>query len=286
MNADWERLLPLLVHIQARLDGDLSLAALSAKASLSPFHLQRLFKAAVGETPKAYSLRLRLERGAFRLVAHDSKLIDIALECGFDNHETFSRAFRRRFGKSPSGYRAWGRAEVSAFADGGREMLAPPRFEISGTKIIPLRPAHVAFIRHVGPYDDVPESLFDELAHWAARQGLGAAPVWMGVGHDSPMATPPEKLRFDAALVVPGPFAPQGRVGYQLLPGGAFAVTTHAGPYETLPAAYGAIFPRVSALTGYRLIGFPTIEIYHSAKISTRYALNHTDICLPVAANP
>ena len=52
---DWETLLPLLVHIQAQLDGDLGLEALSRKAGLSPFHLQRLFKAAIGETPKAYT---------------------------------------------------------------------------------------------------------------------------------------------------------------------------------------------------------------------------------------
>lgn len=44
----------LLVHIQAHLDEDLSLDVLSAKASLSPAHLQRTFQALVGETPKNY----------------------------------------------------------------------------------------------------------------------------------------------------------------------------------------------------------------------------------------
>jgi AraC-like DNA-binding protein len=104
---DWETLIPLLVHIQANLDRDLALAALSRKAGLSPFHLQRLFKAAIGETPKAYTSRLRVERAAFRLLIHDSSLLDIALECGFQNHETFIRAFHRRFGKSPRDYRKW-----------------------------------------------------------------------------------------------------------------------------------------------------------------------------------
>ena len=42
----------LLVHIQAHLDEDLSLAVLSAKALLSPAHFQRTFQALVGETPK------------------------------------------------------------------------------------------------------------------------------------------------------------------------------------------------------------------------------------------
>jgi AraC family transcriptional regulator len=106
----------------------------------------------------------------------------------------------------------------------------------------------------------------------------------MGIGHDAPGTTPPERLRFDAALVVPGPFAFEGNIGYELLPGGTFAITTHVGPYETLPAAYGAIFPRLLALPGYRLVGLPAVEIYHTTRVNARYRLNHTDLCLPVVA--
>lgn len=78
--------------------------ALSRKAGLSPFYLQRLFEAAIGETPKAYTSRLRLERGAFRLLVHDSNVLDIALECGFQSHETFSApspALRPAAGRLP-----------------------------------------------------------------------------------------------------------------------------------------------------------------------------------------
>ena len=286
MTRDWETLLPLLVHIQAHLEGDLSLAALGRKAGLSPFYLQRLFKAAIGETPKAYTSRLRLERGAFRLLVHDSNVLDIALECGFESHETFLRAFRRHFGQLPSDYREWVLGQLSAWPETGPEDCAEgaPAFEISATKVISLRPMHLAFRRHVGPYESVPESLFNDLEAWAARHRLSGPPVWMGIGHDAPGTTPPERLRFDAALVVPESFAPEGEIGYQLLPGGPFAVTTHAGPYQTLPAAYGAIFPRLFALPGYQLVGLPAVEIYHTTRVNVRYRLNHTDLCLPVVA--
>jgi hypothetical protein len=90
--------------------------------------------------------RLRLERGAFRLLSHESNLLDIALECGFQNHETFSRAFRRRFGKSPGNYREWVRGQAPSWAEQGDEELVDPslRFEISETKVVRLRPLHVA----------------------------------------------------------------------------------------------------------------------------------------------
>lgn len=288
MKQDWETLIPLLVHIQANLDQDLGLAALSRKAGLSSFHLQRQFKAAIGETPKAYTSRLRVERAAFRLLIHDSTLLDIALECGFQNHETFIRAFRRRFGKSPRGYRNWVRDEISSWNEHDQEKLpdAVRAFAISSTKVSRLQPMHLAFRRHVGPYESVPESIFDELEQWAIRHRVPGPPVWLGIGHDAPVTTPPKQLRFDAALVVPGPFAPVGRIGYQFLPGGTFAVTTHAGSYDTLPAAYAAIFPRVMALAGYQFVGLPVVEIYHTARVNVRYQLNHTDICLPVVTVP
>jgi AraC family transcriptional regulator len=286
VTAEWDSLLPLLVHIQAHLEDDLSLAALSRKAGLSPFHLQRRFKAAIGETPKAYTERLRLERGAFRLLVHDSNVLDIALQCGFQTHETFLRAFRRRFGRAPSEYREWVREQRLGWRESGPDDCAEraPASEISATKVIAMRPVHLAFRRHVGPYESVPESLFDDLEDWATRRGLQGPPVWMGIGHDAPGTTPPERLRFDAALVVPGPFASEGKIGHQVLSGGPFAVTTHVGPYETLPAAYGAIFQRLLTLPGYQLVGLPAVEIYHTTRVNVRHHLNHTDLCLPVVS--
>lgn len=284
MIQDRDSLVPLLVHIQAHLEDDLSLTALSLKAGVSPFHLQRRFKAAIGETPKIYTSRLRLERAAFRLLVHDSTILDIALECGFQTPEAFLRAFRRQFGHTPSKYRASSRKELSAWKETESEDCSGKAagFEISSTKVIPMKPVHLAFWRHVGPYESVPESLFDELETWAARSGISGPRVWMGIGHDAPGTTPPERLRFDAALVVPGPFAAVGNIGHQILPGGPFAVTTHVGPYETLGTAYGSIFRRLLDLPGYELVGLPAVEIYHTTRVNVQYRLNHTDLCLPV----
>ena len=277
----WETLTPLLVYIQANLDQDLGLAALGKRADLSPAHLQRVFKAEIGESPKAYVTRLRVEGAAFRLLAHESTIARIAADCGFQNTETFIRAFRRRFRKAPSEYRSSVRAQAAAWNEEPRESLAGQRFEISKTRLIDIRPTHLAFRRHVGPYEDVPESIFDELERWASRR-LSGPRIWMGIGHDAPGVTPASKLRFDAALVVPGPFEQSGSIGCQLLAGGPHAVTTHVGPYETLGAAYAKIFPRLAAFRDYDLVGLPALEVYHAARINVRFALNHTDICLPM----
>ena len=285
MNEAWQALLPSLVYIQANLDGDLCLAALSEHAKRSPWHFHRLFKAATGETLKNYITRLRVERSAFRLLLYDQRHLDIALDCGFSNHETFIRAFQRIYGKTPTEYRESIRHQIFEQNQPARSTSSQvtSAFELSVTKVVRLRSMHLAFLRHVGPYESVPNTLFDRLEQWAVQRRLPGPRVWLGIGHDAPISTPIEHLRFDAALVVPEPFDADGPVGYQELTGGEFAVTTHAGSFETLPQAYATIFPRVMALRDYQFVGLPAVEIYHSASVNTQLPLNHTDIYLPVA---
>jgi len=279
-----EALLPVLVHIQANLDEDLSLATLSRIANLSPSHFHRVFNAGIGETPSQYVARLRLERGAFRLQVQNANILRIALDCGFNSHETFTRAFQRAFGKSPAAYRDWSRQQLSGGRTHARTSgpAVQPTFGLSATKVVRLRDMHLAFVRHLGPYEEVPDFLFSQLAEWAERSHVPGPRIWLGIGHDAPGTTAPEQLRFDAALVVPGAFAQDGHVGHQLLVGGDFAVTTHVGAYDTLPCAYSAIFGRVVSLAGYELVGLPAVEFYRTGSCNSALRLNETDICLPV----
>jgi AraC family transcriptional regulator len=66
-----------------------------AKAGWSPFHFHRAFRKVVGETPKRYTQRLRLERAAARLASGSDPVLRIAADAGFASHEVFTRAFRR-----------------------------------------------------------------------------------------------------------------------------------------------------------------------------------------------
>jgi AraC-like DNA-binding protein len=96
---------PALTYIQANLDDDLRLETLARRSSLSPYQFHRVFHEGVAETLKQYTQRLRLERAAIEMLLHDAPLLQIAMAVGFNNHETFSRAFRRWSGVSPSEYR-------------------------------------------------------------------------------------------------------------------------------------------------------------------------------------
>jgi AraC family transcriptional regulator len=166
------------------------------------------------------------------------------------------------------------------------QTLSESPFALSATKVVRLRQMHLAFIRHVGPYENVSDALFDEIEDWAQRRGIPGPRVWLGIGHDAPGTTPADRLRFDAALLVESPFDPSGRIAHQVLEATDFAATTHVGSYGSLPAAYAEIFRRAMSLEDYLLVGLPAVELYRSVRVNTSLRVNETEICLPVQRAP
>jgi len=276
----------ILVHIQANLDGDISLNALAAEAGLSIYHFEREFGRLVGESVKQYTLRVRLERAAIRLLLHQGTILDIALEHGFESHETFTRAFRRHFDMTPREHRRRGLGEAGN-TERRRAREGTDHFSVSPVTIYDTKEMHLAFIRHTGPYENVPDTLWAELAAWARRRHVSGPRVFLGIGHDAPEVTPEDKLRFDAALLLPEPMTMRGKIGYQRLPARTFAMATHAGPYSTLPLAYPQVFAAIAARSDCQLEGLPIVEVYHATEIKGQAPVNHTDIYVPVrCVNP
>lgn len=74
----------------------MTLEQVAARAGLSPYHFSRLFTAGMGRSIMAHVRGRRLVRGARRLCGElDLKLVDLALDCGFESQEAFMRAFKR-----------------------------------------------------------------------------------------------------------------------------------------------------------------------------------------------
>jgi AraC family transcriptional regulator len=276
-----------LTYIQANLDGDLSLEALAAVAGCSSPYFARRFAAMMAETPKQYTSRLRLEKAALRLILLDDGILQIALDCGFSCHETFSRAFRRRFGVAPNAFRGEGRLPTSTPPEQDlpqRVQAAMPEggASLSNTVVRTLQPMSLACIRHTGPYEDVPIGSWDTLIDWARRHGIPAPYVLLGIAHDAPGITATENLRFDAAIRVPAEFRSTRRVGHQRFAGGLFALTTSVGPFTSLPAAYMEIFRRLRRDRSLACLGVPCLEFYRVNRVVADLAIVNTEIAVPV----
>ncbi|QCP48990.1 helix-turn-helix transcriptional regulator [Trinickia violacea] len=99
------RIAPILRLIDSAPDDALNVERLAQHAGLSPYHFLRTFERVTGVTPHQYLLRARLRAAAQRLAQEHTKIVDIALDCGFNDVSNFNHAFRAEFGASPRAYR-------------------------------------------------------------------------------------------------------------------------------------------------------------------------------------
>jgi AraC-like DNA-binding protein len=84
---------------------DIDLGVIAAQAGLSPRHFSRLFNESYGVSPIHYLIRIRLRKACALLENTDDSVIDVSLECGFQDSNHFSRQFRQTLGLSPSDWR-------------------------------------------------------------------------------------------------------------------------------------------------------------------------------------
>ncbi|AKJ64159.1 helix-turn-helix domain-containing protein [Kiritimatiella glycovorans] len=79
----------------------------------SPEHTSRELKKYTGKTPTEFINDLRIEHAARLLCITSKSVLDIALECGFENQGWFHRCFRKRFEVTPLQYRKKNRAPMA-----------------------------------------------------------------------------------------------------------------------------------------------------------------------------
>ncbi|MEM7426221.1 MAG: helix-turn-helix domain-containing protein [Pseudomonadota bacterium] len=94
--------------MMSTLDAPLELEEISRQLQLPPWKLNRLFKRYLGQPPAAYYRGLRLSRARDLLRNSHHPVAQIAALCGFENPETFSRAYKRQYGVQPKADRGYG----------------------------------------------------------------------------------------------------------------------------------------------------------------------------------
>lgn len=92
-------------RMEVRIDTPETAAETAAAVGLSPRRLEVLFRAALGTTPAAYGLSLRLQAARRMLTDTRHPLAEVALRTGFSGPATLSRAFRAAFGQPPGALR-------------------------------------------------------------------------------------------------------------------------------------------------------------------------------------
>lgn len=100
-NTRHPRLRRLLDFLEARLAESVEVGDMAAVENISAREVQRLFRAHLGMSPKAYHRRRRLLRAQDLLRQTQMPVSEVALSCGFSSGADFSRAYRREFARRP-----------------------------------------------------------------------------------------------------------------------------------------------------------------------------------------
>ena len=103
----------VIVYIETHMGGTIKIEDLSALTRLSPSHFSRAFKVSFRETPYNYIIRKRVELAKDLMLASESSLSEIALDCGLSDQAHLSNLFRRIVGNSPHAWRREQRSRSS-----------------------------------------------------------------------------------------------------------------------------------------------------------------------------
>lgn len=259
-----ERVDRVIDFIGKHLDEELELDELCRIACFSKYHFHRLFTAYTGLPLMNYIKWLRLKRAAHQLIVHkEETIINIALDAGFESHESFARAFKQVCGQSPSEFRRernWENFENP-----------PQPMHIKGEKIMTITikelPAkRVAVMEHHGDPMRLSDTL-DKLITWAKAQPVNLKPKAgeaFGFGYHDPREVKPEEFRFDLALSVPQDFRLNDQVTERTLPAGRYAVTMHKGSRDNIGDTIYSIYRDWLPQSGEELGDLPCIFCYYN----------------------
>lgn len=273
----------VLRHIEQHLDADLTLDELSPLAHYSRFHFHRAFTAYVGVSVARYVQHMRLRRASHRLLDRRAdRVLDIALQAGFDSAEAFSRAFKRAFGQSPTAFRrqpewhAWNAA-----------LVMPPFIwsVIMQVEIVEFPATRIAALAHRGPVRQLPHTV---QAFIAWRQASGVSPVarakTFGIAHNNP-DTAPDDFHFEVCgeLLEGEAVAanPQGVVE-AIIPAGRCARVRHEGLREHLGQTIYPLYRDWLPASGETPRDFPLFFHYVTVNPGPDSEDDITDIYLPL----
>jgi len=94
----------VLDEIDQRITENIRIEALARTANYSVYHFCRVFMATTGTPVSTYITRRKLEHALYAL-STGRRIIDAAMEYGFETHAGFTKAFKKHFGYPPSLYR-------------------------------------------------------------------------------------------------------------------------------------------------------------------------------------
>ena len=270
INDHRNRVKRVMLHVDRHLDRRCRLEDLAGVACFSTFHFNRVFASVMGEAPHQYVYRKRMERAGFLLLNRRQRIIDIAMDVGYETASAFCKGFKTFGGFSPREFRD--KVSKPWFLKTNRPFhpAAGCRHR-SGARLMPviktLPPLTVVYRENRGivngsfletglaSFQRLTATLIENDLDSAVQTHVGIYPYrFFSLADD--MA-----LSYTGAVIDDRRDVPAG-IATLVLPGGRYAVFPHQGSYEFLMQTWNAIYLDWLPRSGNGLRDAPPFEIY------------------------
>ncbi len=261
-----ERYKKLLSYIDANFKEDINIEKVEAVCHYSYRNINRIFEALHQETIGKYIKRLRLEKAAQYLKYSDIKVSNIAYEVGFEDRAAFSKAFKSKYGSSPSAFRVsnetvWQEAHQSLLEKEGDDR-EPLQYEIEY-----LPDFECLFLEYRGSHKDIPaiESTWDKLFAYVNKKGMVSNDsIFMTEVIDDNEISDDINFRFNLAFLLekPLPFKPKGLFRTKTHKRQKYAKFVHKGAHQNSVEFYNRIYAFWMTDVSLEFEDLPTLEFY------------------------
>lgn len=297
IQADYKnRINRVFEFIDQNLESDLSLNTVSEIAFFSAFHFHRVFKFVTEETLHEYVKRRRIEKSASDLLHKNITATEIAHKYGFSDNSSYSRAFKKYFGVSPTEFKNQNPNRFSKIrqlkSKNGQEY---PDYEKYICVIINLKnwikmnakieikemsKMDLAYVSSIGPHNL--ENAYGKLMQWATPKGLiNDQTKMITVYHDSFKVTEANKVRMSASILLDKAVETNGEIGLTTIEAGKFIVGSFEIGLKEFEKSWTGLFVWMNE-NGYKKADREPFEIYYNNYNEHPERKAIVDFCIPI----
>ena len=249
-----------LWYVESHFLSPVSLDDVAGTSGVSAYHLTRAFASATGLSLMRYVRARRLTEAAKQLSSGAGDILRVALDAGYNSHESFTRAFKNHFGVTPEEARARGSShhlpytEAITLSTTPATELAPPRVETLPAKVM----VGIVERHETGSPGGIPNQWQRFGPHLGTVAGqLGDASYGVCFNFD-------EEAKFDylCGVEVSGTAGtPAGLVRLDI-PAQRYAVFAHTGHIAGISATMSSIWNKALPESGHKPTNGPMLERY------------------------
>ena len=272
------RLNKVFQFIDENLDSKLSLSIISEKAYFSPFHFHRIFKLLTSETLNEFVTRRRIEKSVLDILHKELSISEISHTYGFNDNSTFTKAFKKYYGVSPSEFKNQNPNKFyrirqlnskigQSYPDLDEYVCIINNLKKwiemnSNIEVKEISTQKYVYITCIGPHE-LPTA-FQKLINWAIPNGfMIEGTKLMTVYQDSLKVTEEEKARFRACLQVENQIENQNEFESAEISSGKYVVGKFEIVLDDFEKSWTGLYVWMNE-NNYKRAEGESFEIYHN----------------------